>query len=84
MTAAVTATGTAEIDPQSQWIGRAQALREIGQVLNRCIEDDSGVDGVLRWLVTAAQELDHEIDLRRGTGAWSDWPPDLCGPTSPR
>lgn len=55
-----------EINRQDQLIGRAQALKEFGQVVNRCIEDDSEIDGILRWLRTAAEELDIEIALQRG------------------
>jgi len=58
-------TPSREINPQDQLIGRAQALKEMGQVVNRCIEDDSGIDGILRWLRTAAEELDLETELQR-------------------
>lgn len=55
-----------EINRQDRLIGRAQALKEFGQVVNRCIEDDSGIDGIIRWMRTAAEELDVETALQRG------------------
>lgn len=57
-----------EIDRYSQLVGRAQALKELGQALNRCIEDDSGIDGLIRWMRTAAEEIDGEIALQRAGG----------------
>jgi hypothetical protein len=58
-------TPSPEINRQDQLIGRAQALKEMGQVVNQCIEDDSGIDGIIRWLRTAAEELDSEILLQK-------------------
>ena len=54
---------TPGIDRFSQLVGRAQALREMGRAVNRCIDDDSGIDGLLAWLRTEAEELDTETAL---------------------
>jgi hypothetical protein len=54
-----------DLDRPSQLIGRGQALREIGQAVNRCIDDDSGIDGIILWLRTAAEELDSEMVLQK-------------------